>query len=393
MSTTQRTARRTHGTGSIIVIGDVYYGKWRVGGRQVKRRLGQVRPAGTRDGLTRTQAEAQLRLLMSEVTAPPAERITVSEAADRLLAHLQALGRKPSTIRAYRSVIASQIGPSLGDRPVARVTPDDIERLMARLRSDGLSVKSTTNMLGLMHSIMEHAVRRGWTTTNPCRRVDRPRAEGADSKEIRFLDHAEVEALLQAVPDDDYGRVYRAMYLAAAMTGMRRGELIALRWQDVDWPAQRIRVRRNYVNGTFGTPKSRRGSRSIPLADRLGGELDRLYQQTAYQADDDLVFANPHTGRPLDGNALLRSFQRSLDAAGVRRVRLHDLRHTFGTRMAAAGCRCARSRSGSGTATSPRRSSTPTTRPARTRSISSTTRSPNPTPFPLASQAPILVPV
>jgi integrase len=83
-------------------------------------------------------------------------------------------------------------------------------------------------------------------------------------------------ALLAAVPDDAFGRVRRVLYLAAVMTGMRQGELLALRWQDVDWVAQRVRVNRNYVRGQFGTPKSRRG-RSVPLADRLGGELDRLY--------------------------------------------------------------------------------------------------------------------
>ena len=94
---------------------------------------------------------------------------------------------------------------------------------------------------------------------------------------IRFLDAEDVEALLRAVPDGPYGRVQRVLYLAAVMTGMRQGELLALRWQDVDWSAQRVRVNRNYVNGQFGTPKSRRG-RSVPLADRLGGELDQLYR-------------------------------------------------------------------------------------------------------------------
>ena len=152
-----------------------------------------------------------------------------------------------------------------------------------------------------------------------------------------MIESDELEAALRAVGDDDFGRVHRAIILAAAMSGLRMGELRALRWIDVDWQAQRIRVRRSYVQGHLGTPKSRRGSRSVPLADRLGGELDQHYRQTAYQADADLVFANPHTGAPLDGAALFRSFQRYLAAAGVRRVRFHDLRHTFGTRMAAAG--------------------------------------------------------
>ena len=79
------------------------------------------------------------------------------------------------------------------------------------------------------------------------------------------------------------------------------GQLLPSRWLDVDWQAQRIRARRNFVRGHLGTPKSRRGSRSVPRADRLGGKLDRLYCDTAYQADEDLMFANPHTGMPLDG--------------------------------------------------------------------------------------------
>ncbi len=127
------------------------------------------------------------------------------------------------------------------------------------------------------------------------------------------------------------------MYLAAAMTGMRQGELIALRWMDVDWIARRIRVRRNYVRGEFGTPKSKRSTRSIPLADVLGGALDRLYQDTRWKQDDDLVFAHPHTGKPIDRSRLLKRFKAALKRAGVRPVRFHDLRHTFGTRMAAAG--------------------------------------------------------
>jgi integrase len=133
-----------------------------------------------------------------------------------------------------------------------------------------------------------------------------------------------------------YGQVQRALYLAAVMTGMRQGELLALRWQDVDWGAQRVRVNRNYVRGAFGTPKSHRG-RSIPLADRLGGELDMLHRASAFQDDDDLVFANSHTGRPFNGHTLTRTFQTALENGNVRKVRFHDLRHTFGTRMAAAG--------------------------------------------------------
>jgi integrase len=72
------------------------------------------------------------------------------------------------------------------------------------------------------------------------------------------------------------------MYRNAAMTGLRQGELMALRWRDVDWQAQRIRVRQNWVLGEFGTPKSKRSTRSVPMADEVAGELDRLFKQSRW---------------------------------------------------------------------------------------------------------------
>jgi len=121
------------------------------------------------------------------------------------------------------------------------------------------------------------------------------------------------------------------------MTGLRQGELLALRWRDVDWPAGRVRVRRSLVRGEFGTPKSRRASRSVPLADALAAALDAHQRASAYPSDDHLVFAHPHLGRPIDRSKLLKRYKAAVRRAGIRDVRFHDLRHTFGTRMAAAG--------------------------------------------------------
>jgi integrase len=130
----------------------------------------------------------------------------------------------------------------------------------------------------------------------------------------------------------------RALFLTAAMTGLRKGELLALRWRDVDWPAARIRVRQNYVRGEFGTPKSKRSTRSVPMADEVGGELERLFKRSRHQGDGDLVFAHPASGEPLPKANVTRRFRKALKAAGLDDShRFHDLRHTFGTRMAAAG--------------------------------------------------------
>jgi integrase len=331
--------RRTRGTGSIIVKRGVYHGKWRVGTTQVMRRLGPVRKVGTSEGLTKSQAEAKLRKLMEATVGEPVivERVTVQDEGERLIAHLKALGRKRSTTEGYESYLEQHLAPYFAGKALSTITATDVEAFMAACRDNGQSVKSTLNYLGLLHGIFDFAIRRGWaTTTNPCKLVDKPERLDADA-DVRFLDQPELDALLDAVPDDDLGRVERVMYLAAAMTGMRQGELLALRWMDVDWLARRVRVRRNYVRGEFGTPKSKRSTRSVPLADRLGGELDLLHQDSHWRADTDLVFAHPHTGKPIDRSRLLKRFKAALKRGGVREVRFHDLRHTFGTRMAAAG--------------------------------------------------------
>lgn len=332
-------SRRSYGSGSLVVRKGTWYGKWRVGGRQVQRKLGPVRQPGMREGLTRSLAEHELRRRMHVELAivRTADRLAVGEAGERLIGHLEALGRKPSTLRAYRAALRGHLEPHLGSKTLDRITPDDIERFIRSERRAGVAVKTTLNALGVLYGIFEHAIRRGWARTNPCKLVDRPQREGGDP-DIRFLDTSELEALLAAVPlDAPLGHTDRALYVTAAMTGLRQGELLALRWRDVDWTAGRIRVRRNYVRGVWGTPKSKRSSRAIPMADRLAGELERHFQRSAYQDDEDLVFCHPQRGTVLDHSDLVRRFKLALAAAGVRPIRFHDLRHTFGTRMAAAG--------------------------------------------------------
>lgn len=106
----------------------------------------------------------------------------------------------------------------------------------------------------------------------------------------------------------------------------------------MDFTAGRVRVRQNYVLGEFGTPKSRRSTRSVPLADEVARELAGLDRPAGETTADDLVFADPHTGGPLDKAAILRRFRHALKEAQLEQShRFHDLRHTFGTRIAAAG--------------------------------------------------------
>jgi len=303
----------------------------------MKRRLGPRRKAGTREGLTRAQAERELQRKIQTESPTQLERsATIGDAGHLLLAHLESLGRKRSTLGDYESYLRVHLAPFFGQKPLARIGREDIESFMAAKRREGKAPKSVHNYIGLLHGIFAFAQKRGLAEANPVAQADKPARSGSDP-DIRYLDDAELDALLAVVPDDRRGATERVLYLTAAMTGLRQGELIGLRWRDIDWAASRVRVRRSYVRGEHGTPKSRRSSRSVPLADLVAGDLDRHYKQSAYQGDDDRVFGHPDTGGPLDRSKVTKRFKAAAARAGLRPMRFHDLRHTFGTRMAAAG--------------------------------------------------------
>lgn len=348
--------RRSYGSGSLYVREDStgresWYGHWRTNGRQVKRKVGPKRADGTREGLTRAQAEAELRRLMAEVTVarPTGERLTVAELGRRYMADLERRGRKRTTVIAVELAVRVHLEPFFGDRAVDSIKPEDVEDLIALMESNGLAPKSIRNYVGTLSALFNYArgPRRRWASANPCEGVELPGVE--EVTEIRFLDLDEVEAVFAAARPGAYEQLDRALFLTAAMTGLRQGELIALRWRDVDWIAGRIRVRQNYVRGEYGTPKSKRSSRSVPMADRVAGELERLFQARYGEQDsadhgDELVFADPHDREPLQRSDLLERFYATMKAAGMEDrcgqkggITFHSFRHTFGTRMAAAG--------------------------------------------------------
>ncbi|MFL5842263.1 MAG: hypothetical protein ACJ77Z_17585 [Thermoleophilaceae bacterium] len=158
--------RRAYGTGSLFTEPradgrESWYAQFRVGGRLVKRALGPKRGPRSPDGLTRTQAERTLRRLIEATRPLPPERLTVTEAGDRLVAHLAELGRKRSTLSAYESCLRVHLVPFFGTRRLHRITRDQGEAFVALKTHEGLAPKSVLNYLGVLHSIFAYAERRG----------------------------------------------------------------------------------------------------------------------------------------------------------------------------------------------------------------------------------------
>ena len=363
-------SRRSYGTGQLYEASGSYYGRWRTpDGRKLNRRIGRVRVAGSADGLTRAQAERAFRKLQEDEDATPSRSrtsavVTVSEAADSLRRAKSLEGARKSYLENLESMQRVHVDASFGSMPVDAVSTTQVEGLITSLLRSGRSPKTGRNVITFLYSIFEHAIANGWCRDNPVRRAARPkrRRSGDARPDLQFLSVSELEAVLRGIPDevvhrqpaatrrgrrgpapppppDVLGPVLRVVILTAAMTGLRQSELLGLRWRDVDWGAQRIRVRNAYVRGEHSSEgkSDLSTSRSVPMATRLARELDRWSTRTAYRSDDDLVFAHPQTGNPVDRSKLTRRFQDACRLAGVRVITFHNLRHTFGTRLAANG--------------------------------------------------------
>jgi integrase len=302
-------------------------------GRQVQRKLG---PAWTGRGrpptgyFTKRLAEDELQTVLDQArrgTLPGMvwTGVTFAEAAAEWLRYVeQDRGRKPSTVRGYRSALEAHLLPAFGLMALEEVTTEVIERWLVAVEG---SPRTKTKLLIELHGIFGRARKAYGLRENPVDDIEK--FSGKVSGEIQVFSPEEVWALVRAAASEQDA----ALFLTAAFTGLRMGELLALRWRDVDFERETIRVRASYYLGHLSTPKSGK-VRAVPLAPDVAAALARLGDRAHWVGEDDLVFAG-ETGGYLDGSALRRRYKLALAAAGLRQLRFHDLRHTFGTRMIA----------------------------------------------------------
>jgi len=229
------------------------------------------------------------------------------------------------TVKDYRNVLKSRLLPTFSDRPLESITTQDIEDWRKSL--DGLSNRSKNKLLIQLHGIFRRAQQVYGLEANPLSRIEKHPLR--PSGDIEVFSPEEVWSLVRAARAETDA----AIFLTAAFTGLRLGELLALRWHDVDFTGATIRVRASYALGAVTTPKSGK-VRAVPMAPDVAKALSRLGAREHWVGEDDLVFCG-ETGGYLDGSALRRRYKAALAATGLRSLRFHDLRHTFGARMIA----------------------------------------------------------
>ncbi|MGE5700790.1 MAG: tyrosine-type recombinase/integrase [Arthrospira platensis] len=248
----------------------------------------------------------------------------------------------------YRSVLDAHLLREFGARPIEAITTKQVEEWRDRLAKDGERSRKTINkILTQAHAIFQHAVERYGLIVNVASKVKRLR-EANGTTRFDFYSPEEIDQIVavaargahhdpkrRAVSDRE--RALRAqddkqdaaIYLTAALSGLRRSELLALLWDDIDFAQSSIRVWEAYSAKKKGKPKSRK-ARTVPMVDKVADALKDLKERGHHTGKGQLVFVS-REGTPLDGSALRRRYIATLKAAGLRQLRFHDLRHTFGS--------------------------------------------------------------
>lgn len=281
------------------------------GKRSLQERFeGTERAAGSRLAALRRDAKA--------IGARP-ERQKLEAFARSWMASRVARGIKPSALARYASALDTHILPALGDYWMDRIERDDVQAYVNARTLDGAKGHTVMNELRLLRAMARDAAADGASPKNWCDRVIPPAVSRWTEDRPNLLSAPQLAAVLASVE-----RAWLPMVTLAAFTGLRWGELSALRWGDVDTEAGSIRIRRSNWRGELQTPKTDASVRSVPLPAPVAAMLEA----SGRGKDGDLLFPN-RQGKLHKGWPLVKVMQRACADAGVQYTTPHGLRRTF----------------------------------------------------------------
>jgi len=294
-------------------------------------------------GKTRREVEEKLTKAKAERDGGlvfDAGDLTLGEYLDRWLSDSVRDAVKQSTFENYEYVVRRHLRPSLGRTKLKVLAPAQVQGLYRAKLDSGLSARTVQLIHTVLHKALKQAVRWGLVPRNVTDAVTAPKPAKEATKGIRVLNADQARTLLGAARGDRL----EALYVLAITAGLREGELLGLRWQDVDLEGATLSVRQQLTRTKkdglcFTTPKSPKSRRSVRLTRSAVEALERHRRRQLEEKsrlaglwrDTGLVFTST-TGTPLDvGNLTYRSFRPLLEQADLSRIRFHDLRHTCAT--------------------------------------------------------------
>ena len=305
-------------------------------------------PGGQRRSLygkTRKEVQEKLRGALRDLEAGldlSKGRLTVSQFLERWLSDSVKPSVKVKTWEGYESIVRVRVVPNLGSKSLDRLTSLDVQSLYSALGESGLSSLSIKHTHRVLHRAMVQAVRWNLVVRNPCDGATPPQAQ---RREMNVLTEEQVNVFLEATSDHPA----HALYVLAITTGMRLGELLGLKWTDINMEAGKLFVnrslqRQNDAGIVFVEPKTARSRRTIQLSQlalsALRRHKTRQNEQRLFHGpewhDTGLVFTNL-VGEAPDPGWQRQVFQKALADAGLPTIRFHDLRHTAATLLLAKG--------------------------------------------------------
>lgn len=293
------------------------------------------RQAAPKEVTLKRDALALERALHDKLTTPPPKPEDVKKDAPfaDFAGHWKDTRRgdwKPTAYRGYEQILRVHLVPAFKAKTIRSITVEDIQRYKSdKAAKSDLSPKTVNNHLGVLGAMFEDAVKWRYADHNPARQVKPCRVDRLD-EDFSFWTAEESERFLTAI--QELRPRWFPFFLTALRTGLRVGELAALRWAEVDLTSKKVHVRRSYSHKEETTPKSGKG-RSVPMSPGLYTVLAEHKlacgtQERVFLSDEGLV---------LDSNRVKHPFWRGIAAAGVRRIRIHDLRHSFASQLVIAG--------------------------------------------------------
>ena len=283
-------------------------------------------------GASRKEAEKALIQAMGEVhlgTYTELKEIGFTDFAKKWLKDHCSSRVKPSTYQGYRDILKLHLAPYFRSTKLSLITPHHVEEYLSHKKRQGkLSARTIGYHLVTLKMLFKRACIWEYIHKNPAEHIERPRPR---NKEMDFLTVEELNLFLGKLDKRHY-----PLFLTAALTGVRRSELFALRWSDINWATNQIHVRRSYVLGKLEEPKSRHSVRAIVMCPTLRQVL-RRHQLSCAKSELNLVFPNKKGGYLSGQNLLRRHFYPALRRAGLRSIRFHDLRHTYASILIAQG--------------------------------------------------------
>ena len=338
--------KRSNGDGGIWQL-ETGRWRWEIVLGYVKKPDGR-RKRVTKSGTAKNETEAKRAQTLAKAdkergTLASPDRVTVAEYLQNWLE-----GRKPrlapNSVTSYAGLIRLHVNPTLGDKRLQAVKPVDLRNLYTVLLEKGLSGRSVRYVHGLLYSAFKEAVRLEVINRNPAEAAtpDVP-TENRNAKAAQSWTASEALQFLTVARGDS---LYALFYLMLSL-GLRRGEACGLRWSDIDLERKALRINHTIVTiagkATPSKPKTKGSARALGIPAELMDVL-RLHRAAQQQAQlengviDPAVYVfTTRNGTPLHPDNVNRTLERLCGAAGVRQVRVHDLRHTYASLARRAG--------------------------------------------------------